>query len=436
MVQNAYRAQIFHLLADPQVEADAFQYIKDGLLIIEDGHIKALGAYKSLAGTLRASTKIKHYKNHLIVPGFIDTHIHYPQVDIIGSYGRQLLDWLQDYTFPAELAFKDPKVCAETARFFIKELLRNGTTSALVFGTVHETSADAIFKHAQEKNMRLIAGKVLMDRGAPKGLLDGHDLGRAASARLIKKWHGKARLGYAITPRFAPTSTRAQLQMVGALKAENPDVHIHTHMCENKDEIQHVGALFPEALDYLDVYERYGLVGEKTVLAHGVHMSASMCARIAKAGARISLCPSSNMFIGSGLFDLARLRRHKVLHALGTDIGGGTSFSLLQTMNAAYSVCQLRNLSLSSLDAFYMATLGGARVLGMDKYVGNFQQGKEADFVIMDLKATPLMARRLQKTRRLKALMFAIMILGDDRMIQETFVMGRSVYKRQSHARS
>ncbi|MBL4853056.1 MAG: guanine deaminase [Robiginitomaculum sp.] len=430
MVQKAYRAQIFHLLDDPYLAGDAYQYFKDGLLIVEDGHVKTVGPYRKLAGTLRPNTKIQHYKNHLIMPGFIDTHIHFPQVDIIGSYGRQLMDWLQDYTFPAEAAFKDPKVCANTARFFVKELLRNGTTSALVFGTVHEASADAMFMEAQKKNMRLIAGKVLMDRGAPKNLLDGKDMGRAATTRLIKKWHGKDRLGYAITPRFAPTSTSEQLAMAGTLKAQNPSVHVHTHMCENKNEIKTVSELFPDASDYLDVYEKHGLVGDKTVLAHGVHLSASMCKRISASGAGMSLCPTSNMFIGSGLFKLAQLRRHKVRHALGTDIGGGTSFSLLTTMSAAYSVCQLRDLSLSSMDAFYMATLGGAKLLGMDKYVGNFEPGKEADFIALDLKATPLVARRLKGITRIKALMFAIMILGDDRMISETFVMGKSVYKK------
>ena len=269
-----------------------------------------------------------------------------------------------------------------------------------------------------------------MDRGAPKTLLDGRDLGRAATKRLIKKWHGTHRLGYAITPRFAPTSTPEQLAMAGDLKAENPSVHIHTHMCENKDEIKYVEKLFPKSLDYLDVYEKHGLIGDKTVLAHGVHLSMSMCKRISASGAAISLCPTSNMFIGSGLFNLSQLRRHKVRHALGTDIGAGTSFSLLTTMNAAYSVCQLQDLSLSSMDTFYMATLGGAKLLGMDKYVGNFEVGKEADFVVMDLKATPLMGRRLKLAKRMKAMLFAIMILGDDRMVTETFVMGKSVYRK------
>ena len=431
MRQQAYRARIFHLLDDPQSDVEAYQYFKDGLLVIEDGHVKAVGNFRTLVKTLRASTKINHYKNHLIMPGFIDTHIHFPQVDIMGSYGRQLMDWLNEYVFPTEMTFKDKKVCKRTAKFFIDELLRNGTTSALVFGTVHEGSVDALFEQAQKRRMRLIAGKVLMDRNAPKELLDGKDLGKAATKRLIKKWHGKDRLGYAITPRFAPTSTPAQLAMAGKLKAQNPSVHVHTHMSENKAEIKFVKQLFPKSKDYLDVYESHGLVGDKTVLAHGIHVNASMCKRISASGAAISLCPTSNMFLGSGLFNLARLRRHNVRHALGTDMGAGTRFSLIETMNAAYSVCQLKDMSLSSLDAYYMTTLGAAKVMGMDQQVGNFEVGKEADFVVLDLKSTPLIARRLKIAKRLKALLFAIMILGDDRMIQETFVMGRSVYKKR-----
>ncbi len=428
MTLQAYRAQIFHFLDDPQKDADAYQYFKDGLLLVEDGHIKAVGSYRALRKTLGDTTKIHHTPNHLILPGFVDTHIHYPQVDIVASYGEQLMDWLTQYTFPAEAAFNDPKVCKNTARFFIEELLRNGTTTALVFGTVHEASVEAVFAQAARRNMRLIAGKVLMDRGAPKALCDGRDLGRAATVRLIKKWHGKHRLGYAITPRFAPTSTPAQLAMAGDLKARYKDVHLHTHISENKDEIKAVAELFPTAKDYLAVYEKYGLVGDKTVLAHGVHMSASMCQRISSAGASVSLCPTSNMFMGSGLFNLARLRRHNVRHALGSDIGAGTSFSLLRTMNAAYSVCQLQDLSLSAMDGFYMATLGGARALGLGHHIGNFEPGKEADFVVLDLQATPLIARRLKIAKRLRALLFAIMILGDDRMIARTFVMGKRVY--------
>ncbi|HHL42615.1 MAG TPA: guanine deaminase, partial [Hellea balneolensis] len=362
-------------------------------------------------------------------PGFIDTHVHYPQIDVIASYGAQLMDWLSDYTFPAELSFADPKICANAAKFFINQLLANGTTSALVFGTVHENSADALFEQARKKRMRLIAGKVLMDRGAPKGLLDGRDLGRAASERLIKKWHGEDRLGYAITPRFAPTSTDAQLAMAGQLKEKYPDVHVHTHMSENKDEIKAVAELFPHARDYLDVYERHGLVGQKTVLAHGIHMNTDMCKRLSQSGAAIALCPTSNLFIGSGLFNLARLRKYKVSHALGTDIGGGTSFSQLATMKAAYEVCQLQGLSLSAFEAFYMATLGAARAIGFD-HIGNFNITNEADFTLLDLAATPLVARRMRSVKSLHEMLFVLMILGDDRLVHETYVLGRSVYKR------
>lgn len=430
MAENAFRAEIFHLLDDPNVTPNAYVHFKDGLLVVADGHVKAVGPFKTLAPRLRTSTKVRHYKNHILVPGFIDTHIHFPQVDIIASYGAQLMDWLNNYTFPAELAFSDPKVCSNTAKFFIDQLLSNGTTSALVFGTVHEQSADAIFEQARKKRMRLIAGKVLMDRGAPKGLLDPADKGRAASERLIKKWHNKDRLSYAITPRFAPTSTDEQLAMAGRLKRQYPDVYVHTHMSENKDEIKTVEHLFPTAKDYLDVYAGHGLVGEKTVLAHGIHMNADMCKRISASGAAISLCPTSNLFIGSGLFNLARLRRHKVLHALGTDIGGGTSFSQLATMKSAYEVCQLRGLSLSAFNAFYMATLGAARALRWERHIGNFDNDKEADFTLLNKAATPLIARRMKRAKTLHEKLFILMILGDERVISETFVLGRSVFNR------
>jgi guanine deaminase len=432
MARTAYRAGIFHLLDDPQRDKEAYQYFKDGLLIVEDGHIKAIGSYRSLIKTLNPRTKIKHYRNHLLVPGFIDTHIHYPQVDVVASYGEQLMDWLEKYTYPAEKSFVDDKKATETARFFLKELLRNGTTSALVFATQDEGATNTLFQEAQKRRMRLIAGKVLMDRNVPDELRDGPDKGRAATTRLINKWHGTDRLGYAITPRFAPTSTNKQLAMAGALKREHKDVFVHTHMSENKDEIAAVARLFPNAKDYLDVYDRHGLVGDKTVLAHGVHLNGDMCKRISKSGAAISLCPTSNMFIGSGLFNLAQMRRYKVRHALGTDIGGGTSFSMLATMNAAYSVCQLRDLSLSARDAFYMATLGGAKVLGMDKYVGNFEVGKEADFTALDLACTPLIKRRAGLAKTIQELLFVLMILGDDRAVSETFVMGRSAHKKSA----
>ncbi len=431
MTQTAFRAQIFHLLDDPHVAEEAVVYHRDGLLIIEDGHIRICGPWSECRGLLHRDTRVRHMPDYLIVPGFVDTHIHYPQVDIIAAYGKQLMDWLTTYTFPEEARFSDRKKCQETAGFFLDELLRNGTTTALVFGTVHEVSADVLFEQARARHMRLIAGKVLMDRNAPDNLLDGPDRGQAATERLIRKWHGKDRLGYAITPRFAPTSTPAQLELAGRLKAAHRDVHVHTHMCETKKEIATVAALFPDSQDYLDVYARYGLVGDKTVLAHGIHMGADMCRRIARAGAAVALCPTSNLFMGSGLFNLARLRRYKIRLGLGTDVGGGTSFSQFATMKAAYEVAQLRGTSLGAFEAFYLATLGGARSLGLEKHIGNFEPGKEADFVVLDLSATPLMARRLSVAKDLHETLFALMILGDDRVVSETFVMGQSAYKRR-----
>ena len=430
MTEKAYRARIFHLLDDPHVSDAPYQYFEDGILVTDNGHIKACGPASQYLSTLHKDTIIQHFPNHVILPGFIDTHIHYPQVDIIASYGKQLMDWLDTYTFPAETQFSDQTKCAETARFFLDELLRNGTTTALVFGTVHESSADALFDAAKARNMRLIAGKVLMDRGAPKELLDGSDLGEAATERLIKKYHGRHRLGYAITPRFAPTSSPAQLKMAGRLKSRHKDVYVHTHMSESKAEITTVAKLFPQARDYLAVYETYGLVTEKTMLAHGVRLSANMCKRIAGAGAAVSLCPTSNLFIGSGLFNLARLRRHNVKVSLGTDVGGGTSFLQLATMKTAYEVCQLRDLSLSAFEAFYMATLGGARALGLEGYIGNFERGKEADFTVLDLKATPLISHRLRSVQSVHEMLFALMILGDDRCIAATAILGDIIHRR------
>ncbi len=425
MSQTAYRARILHF-----IDNDKHQYFADGLLICEGGYIKACGDYNDLANVLHKDAKITHYKNHIIMPGFIDAHVHFPQIDIIAAYGKKLMHWLDKYTFPEETKFFDKTKCDEAAEFFLDELLKNGTTTALVFGTVHEQSAESLFEKSRARNMRMIAGKVLMDRNAPDNLLDGDDLGKEATERLIKKWHNKYRLGYAITPRFAPTSTPKQLQMAGELKTKYQDVLVHTHMCETKQEIDSVAKLFPHAQDYLNVYEQYGLVGKNTVLAHGIYMGDDMCGRIAKAGASICLCPTSNLFMGSGLFNWARLNKHKISLALGTDIGGGTSFSQFASMKSAYEIAHLGGDDLSAFNAFYLATLGGAKALGLDKYIGNFESGKEADFVVLDLAATPLLARRIKSVKTLHELLFVLMILADDRAVAATAIMGHIEYER------
>ncbi|MCL4141547.1 UNVERIFIED_CONTAM: hypothetical protein GTU68_040509 [Idotea baltica] len=362
----------------------------------------------------------------LLVPGFVDTHVHYPQVDIIASYGAQLLEWLETYTFPKEQHFEDRATAAETAKFFLDELMRNGTTTALVFGTVHKTSVDAFFSEAQARKLRMICGKVLMDRNAPDALRDTPESAYADSKELIKQWHNKERLGYAVTPRFAPTSSNEQLEKAGLLLNEHPDVHLHTHLSESIAECDWVASLFPDQLDYLSVYEHFGLVRKRSVFAHSIHLSHSEWNRLHKAQAAVAHCPTSNLFIGSGLFDLRAAQKAQVSVGLGTDIGGGDSFSLLRTINEAYKIQQLQGVSLNPLQSFYMATLGGAVALDLDSHIGNFEPGKECDFVALDPTATPLLKRRTAVATDWQSTLFALMMLGDDRCIHDTFIMGES----------
>ncbi|UCO96659.1 guanine deaminase [Metapseudomonas lalkuanensis] len=429
---TAYRSAILHSIADPaQVGVEqSYQYFEDGLLVVEDGRIKALGEAKSLLPGLDAGVEVHEYRDALITPGFIDTHIHFPQTGMIASYGEQLLDWLNTYTFPTEKQFADKAHAADVAGIFIKELLRNGTTTALVFGTVHKESVDAFFEAAQALDLRMIAGKVLMDRNAPDYLTDTAESGYADSKELIERWHGKGRLHYAVTPRFAPTSTPEQLELAGKLYAEYPGLYMHTHLSENRKEIEWVKELFPERKGYLDVYDHYKLIGQRSVFAHGVHLCDDECKRLAETGSAVAFCPTSNLFLGSGLFDLQKLEEHGVRVGLGTDVGAGTSFSQLQSLNEAYKVMQLQGKKLDPFKSLYLATLGGARALYLDDKIGNFQAGKDADFVILDYKATPLLDYRMQQAKSLPERLFALTILGDDRTVKETFAAGRSVHKR------
>ncbi len=430
---KAYRSAILHSLADPAevgIEA-SYQYFEDGILLVENGQVLEVGAAADLLPKLQG-IEVREYRNALITPGFIDTHIHYPQTGIIASYGEQLLDWLNTYTFPAEGAFADKAHAADVAGIFLKELLRNGTTTALVFGTVHKQSVDAFFEAAQALNLRMIAGKVLMDRHAPDFLTDTPESGYADSKELIERWHGKGRLHYAVTPRFAPTSTDAQLELAGKLFGEYPDLYMHTHLSENKAEIAWVKELFPARKGYLDVYDHHKLTGPRAVFAHGVHLCDDECKRLAETGSALSFCPTSNLFLGSGLFDLEKMEQHGVRVGLGTDVGGGTSFSQLQSLNEAYKIMQLQGKKLSPLKSLYLATLGGARSLYLDDRIGNFQSGKDADFIVLDYNATPLLSYRMQQARSLEERLFALTILGDDRTVKETFAAGRSVHQRDS----
>jgi guanine deaminase len=419
---KAFRGEILSVPDDPAVAGpDAIRHYEDGLLVVEDGLVIACGACADLVG--RFAGVDTERLDGLIVPGFVDAHVHYPQVARIASHGEQLMIWLERHIFPAEKAFADRAHADEVAAFFLDQLLRHGTTSALVFATVHPGSVDALFEAALARDMRIVSGKVLMDLG-PEGLRDDVASGRADTEALIARWRGRGRLGYAVTPRFIPTSSSGQLADAGAIVAAHPDVLMHTHLSENPGEVAFVAERYPDAADYLDVYDRFGLVGPRSVFAHCVHMSDRALGRMAEAGAGIAFCPTSNLFLGSGLFDLAAVDRHGVKLGIGTDVGAGTGLSVLHTLGEAYKICQLRGASLDPFRALHLATAGGARVMGISDKVGGLLPGQEADFVLLDDKATPLLARRCAGAP-LHDRLFALQVLGDDRAISGTWLRGR-----------
>ncbi len=425
-MRAAYRASILHCLSDPGEGADpsAIGYFDDGLLLVEDGVVAAIGDATTLLPQC-GDIEMTEFPGKIIVPGFIDCHVHFPQLDIIASYGEQLLDWLNRYAYPAEQAFKERAHAAEVAGVFLDELLRNGTTSALVFGTVHAHSADVIFEAAETRGMRLMAGKVMMDRNCPEALRDTPESAYGESRALIERWHGRGRLGYAITPRFAITSSEAQLSAAGRLAAEYPDTWVHTHLAENTDEVDVIRKLFPGHRSYLDVYEQFGLLRERSVFAHCLHLDDDDRRCMATKGGAAAFCPTSNLFLGSGLFDLRAMRAANVRCGLGTDVGGGTSLSLLRTASEAYKVLHLQDQSLPATRALYLATLGAAEALYIDDKVGNFEPGKEADFVVLDPAGTSLSARRIASTSSIDETLFAITMLADDRHIAATYVDGK-----------
>ncbi|MCH7309413.1 guanine deaminase [Acinetobacter sp. NIPH 1852] len=410
--------------------ADQVRYIEDGVLITENGKIRWFGAWNEAQDHLPTNVDIQHYPEQLIIPGMIDTHIHFPQTEMVGAYGEQLLSWLNTYTFPTEIQFKDQAYAQEIAAFFVNELLKNGTTTALVFCTVHPESVNALFEAAQQHQMRLIAGKVMMDRHAPEALCDTAESAYDDSKALIEKWHGQGRALYAITPRFAPTSTPEQLEKAGQLKAEFPDVYVHTHLSENKDEIAWVKDLFPAQNGYLDVYHHYGLTGQRSVFAHCVHLEDTEWQCMHDTDSAIAFCPTSNLFLGSGLFPLKKTWDQQVKVGLGTDVGAGTSFSLLQTVNEAYKVQQLQGDKLSAFESLYHATLGGAKALDLDDKLGNFNVGKEADFVVLNLQATALQQLRQSRSKSIEDSLFALFTMGDDRNIEATYIYGQKAYSQ------
>ncbi len=435
---KAFRGAFLDLVEDPFYvpETGSVRYIPDGLLVVENGIVKAFGAYDRLKEQF-SDIPASEYPGMLLMPGFIDMHVHFSQTGMIAAYGKQLLDWLNQYTFPTELKFKDREYAAQVAAIFLDELLRNGTTTAVVLTAVFSASVDAFFEAASRRNLRMIAGKVMMDRNAPKYLTDTAEESYQDSKNLIEKWHRNQRLLYAVSPRFAPTSTPEQLMLAGKLLQEHRDVYLHTHLSENVNEVAWVKELFPESKGYLDVYDRAGLVGERSIFAHGVQLTNAEFQRLSEAKSTIAFCPTSNLFLGSGLFDIEKAKSidFPVKVGLATDVGAGTSLSMLQTANEAYKVAQLRQYSLSAFQALFLATLGGARALCIDDRLGNFEVGKEADFVVLDLRSTPLQAFRNSAApattlAEIADRAFSLIIMGDDRAVEATYILGELAYSK------
>lgn len=416
-------------LTDP---ARAFVHEPDGILICRGGRFDAVGDYRTLRDRIPSDLEVAHYPDCLIAPGFIDTHVHYVQTGMVGAHGKDLLGWLAQYTFPAEQALADETKARAMASVFCDELLRNGTTTALVFCAVYPQSVDALFVEAEKRNMRIIAGKVLMDRNAPEALRDTAQSGYDQSKALIARWHKRGRNLYAITPRFAATSTPEQLDMAGALWREHGDVYVQTHIAENRNEIAWMRELFPERRDYLDIYDHAGLTGRRAVLAHGIHLDEDAFCRCHERGTALSHCPTSNLFLGSGLFRMrdAKDPRRPVHVGIGTDIGAGTSFSMLTTLGEAYKVSQMNNAPVSAIEGFFLATLGGARALALDDRIGTFRPGNEADFVVLDPHATPILKFRQSHSRSVEETLFVVMAMGDDRAVRATYVAGKRAHAR------
>lgn len=415
-------------------EPGSLKHFADGALLIENGRISAVGDHDQLAAQAPPDVQHIDYRGKLLMPGFIDPHVHYSQLDIMASYGRQLLDWLNDYTFPEECRFSDRAHAEEVADAFLDQLIDAGTTTAQVFCTSHPNSVDAFFSASEQRGMRMLAGKVLMDRNGPEALLDPLGGGIDESERLIADWHGRDRLSYSLTPRFAPTSSREQLDATGGVLRNAPDLYLQTHLSENAGEIAWVAELFPDCQDYLAVYEHFDLVSPRSTFAHGIHLDQDMRKRLAERGGNIAFCPSSNLFLGSGLFDRLACRDAGLNISLASDVGAGTELSGLGSLKAAYQVGQLLGQPLTAWQGFYQLTLGNARALHLDSAIGHFAPGSEADLVVLDPAATPILKRRTARSEALVERLFALMMLGDDRAVHATWINGRPAQAASSFA--
>lgn len=407
----------------------AYTYEVDGALLIENGLIVASGSYDAIKAQAPEDTIEIDHRPHLILPGFIDTHLHFPQMQVIGSYAANLLEWLNTYTFPEECRFVETAHAERIARHFFDEMVRHGTTTAVAYCSVHKTSADAFFAEAMRRNMRMVAGKVMMDRNAPQGLLDTPQMGYDETRAVIEQWHGRGRNHVAITPRFAITSTPEQMSAAQALVREFPDLHVQTHLSENRDEIDFTCSLYPEAVDYTDVYARYGLLGPKSLFGHCIHLSEREMDAMSETSSVAVHCPTSNLFLGSGLFPLkSLLRREKPVRvSVATDIGGGSSYSMLRTMDEAYKIQQLLAERLNPFESFYLMTAGNAQALSLADRIGTLDPGTDADFIILNMAATPAMALKAEVVNSLADELFLLQTMGDDRAIVETYVAGTAM---------
>jgi guanine deaminase len=427
MTKLLIRGRVLTFREEPQSldDAQSYRYIEDGAVLVENGRIARLGDYADVSAEAGHDVQVADHRPHLILPGFIDTHIHYPQTQVVASYAANLLEWLNTYTFVAEQKFADEQHAEFIAERFLDELIRHGTTTAVAYCSVHPQSVDAYFRASQHRNMRMLGGKVMMDRNAPPALCDTAQSGYDDSKQLIARWHGKDRLDYVITPRFAITSTPEQLEASQVLAREHPECFIQTHLSENHEEIEFTKSLYPDAPDYLGIYEHYGLLGSKTLLGHSIHLEEREVKVMAETGSIAVFCPTSNLFLGSGLFDRDRLKASGVRMSVATDVGGGTSFSMLRTMDEGYKVLQLRGSRLNPFQSFYMMTLGNARALSMEDKIGTLDEGTEADIVVLDSAATSPMRLRMAAGATLEQELFLLQTVGDDRAIVETYVAGK-----------
>ena len=437
MSQNNYfRGSIYHCIEENGSLKPI--YFDDGLMVVDNksGKIIDVGNFSDLRSSWDISNNLIHFRDRLIMPGFVDTHVHYPQYKVIASYGTSLLEWLNKYTFVEEQRFSDAAYADQIANLFLDELIKNGTTSVMTFCTSFKQSVEAFFNAAENRNLRMVAGKVMMDRHAPNELCDNPDNSYSDSKELIEKWHNKGRLRYAVTPRFAPTSSSSQLNQAARLLNEYPSddqtkgVLLQTHLNENDEEIAWVNDLFPDSNSYFGVYEDHGITGNRSVFGHCIHNTEEEYQRMAKTGSKVSLCPTSNLFLGSGLFELEKLESYGIDVSLASDVGGGDSFSMFKVMNEAYKICRLNDFNLDPIKAFYLTTLGAAKVLDMNDSIGNFEVNKEADFIVIDLNATEIISQKNKIAMGVNDILFNLMTLGDDRLIDEVFILGQRAYKK------